>query len=176
MYVGSKPARAGRALCVPGHTAGVSALTDIAAVSAHDRNMYLSSVSPDLAPALGAGAARVATRSPLADIAWRPMPSVWWPWMCQLLVADTSPTSIELDLVGLNPIRVRGTSIEPRTPFTIRAQRNRADVELVEAWARDLAMVSVLAGRDGRSSWVYVGVGRQRTLLHGVVTTLVTRL
>jgi hypothetical protein len=176
MYVDWDHARAGRALCVPGHTAGVSAVTDIAPVSTHDRNMYLSSVSPDLAPALGAGAARVATRSRVADIAWRPMPSVWWPWMCQLLVADTSPTWIELDLVASTPIRVRGTSVEPRTPFTIRAQRHRADVELVEAWARDTAMVSVLAGRDGRSSWMYLGVGRQCTLLHGVVGTLITRL
>jgi hypothetical protein len=67
------------------------------------------------------------------------------------------------------------TRRQPRSS-SIRAQRNRADVELVEAWARDLAMVSVLAGRDGRSSWMHLGVGRQRTLLDGVVTTLVTRL
>jgi hypothetical protein len=154
----------------------VSAPTDIASAPAHDGDVYISSVPTDLAPALGAGAPRAITRSRRVDVAWRPMPSVWWPWMCQLLVADTSPTSIELDLVALSPIRVRGTSIGPRTPFTIRAHRNRADVEFVEAWARDLAMVSVLAGRDGRSSWVYLGVGRQRTLLHGVVTTLVTRL
>jgi hypothetical protein len=129
--------------------------------------VYISSVSPDLGPALGTGAARATTRSRHADIAWRPMPSVWWPWMCQLLVVD---------LVASTPIRVRGTSVEPRTPFTIRAQRHRADVELVEAWARDTAMVSVLAGRDGRSSWMHLGVGRQRTLLHGVVSTLATRL
>lgn len=155
---------------------GVSAPTDTAPVSAHDRTVYISSVSPDLGPALGTGAARATTRSRHADIAWRPMPSVWWPWMCQLLVADTSATWIELDLVASTSIRVRGTSVEPRTPFTIRAQRHRADVELVEAWARDTAMVSVLAGRDGRSSWMHLGVGRQRTLLHGVVSTLATRL
>jgi hypothetical protein len=163
-----------RELCAHGHAAGVSTPTDSAPAAAHDGDVYVSTIPTEHAGALGAGTPHATTRS--VAVAWRPMPSVWWPWMCQLLVVDPSPAAIELDLVALTPIRVRGTSIEPRTPFTIRARRNRTDVELVEAWARDTAMLAVLAGRDGRSSWVHLGVGRQRTLLHDVVTTLVTRL
>jgi hypothetical protein len=137
--------------------------------------MYIRTVQPELGTDVGTGLTAPIARPRQVDAAWRPMPSVWWPWMCQLLAADATWTSIELDLIALTPLRARGVAVEPGTPFTIRALRQRGEAELVEAWARDRELVTALAGRDRRSAWLYLGVGRQRTLLHRVVTTLGAR-
>jgi hypothetical protein len=108
-----------------------------------------------------------------SNVAWRSMPSVWWPWMCQLLAVEAVDTSIVLELVALRAARVGGVRVEAGTPFTIRVAAS-ADRDLFTAWAEDAAVVTVLAGRQQRSSWACLGVGDRRTLLEGVSTTLVT--
>ncbi len=105
-------------------------------------------------------------------VAWRSMPPVWWPWMCQLLAVEASDTSIDLELVALRPARVGGVRVEAGTPFTIRMAAPADDTELLTAWAQDGAVVTILAGRHERTAWASVGVGDRRTLLEGVSTTL----
>src|SRR5262249_59964097 len=51
----------------------------------------------------------------------RPMPSVWWPWACQLLAADTTTGSVELDLLALEPCRLRGAIVAAGTGFSLWA-------------------------------------------------------
>jgi hypothetical protein len=106
-------------------------------------------------------------------VAWRSMPSVWWPWMCQLLAVEASDTSIDLELVALRRARVGGATVEAGTPFTVRMAAPAADNDLLTAWAQDAAVVMILAGRHERTAWVSLGVGDRRTLLEGASTTLV---
>jgi hypothetical protein len=105
--------------------------------------------------------------------AWRSMPSVWWPWMCQLLAVEASDTSIDLELVALRRARVGGATVEAGMPFTIRVAAPAADAELLTACAQNAEVVMVLAGRHERTAWVSLGVADRRTLLEGVSTTLV---
>jgi hypothetical protein len=106
--------------------------------------------------------------------AWRSMPSVWWPWMCQLLAVETTATSVDLELVALRRARVGGGAVEAGTPFTIRVPRSAVDVDSISDWADRATVVMVLAGRHGRSSWACLGVSEQRILMEGVSTTLGT--
>jgi len=105
-------------------------------------------------------------------VAWRSMPSVWWPWMCQLLAVEAAEESIDLELVALRAARVGTVTIEAGTLFTIRVPASAADTDLVTGWAQDAAVVMVLASRHQRSSWACLGVGDRRMLLEGVSTTL----
>jgi hypothetical protein len=105
-------------------------------------------------------------------IAWRSMPSVWWPWPCQLLGVATSAESIDLDLLALRPARLRGRIVGAGTTFTVRAWRPTAECDVIAGWAAESVMVTILAGRHGRSSWLSLGVGRRRTLLDGALATL----
>jgi hypothetical protein len=105
-------------------------------------------------------------------VAWRSMPSVWWPWMCQLLAVEESATSIDVELVAMRRARLCGTMVEAGAPFTIRVPLAAADGDLLSSWADEGAVVMVLAGRHGRSSWVCLAVPDRRTLLEGVTTTL----
>ena len=100
------------------------------------------------------------------------MPSVWWPWMCQVLAIEESAASIDVELVALRPARVGGAMVEAGAPFTIRVPLAAADRDLLASWAEDGTVVMVLAGRHGRSSWVCLAVPDRRTLLEGVKTTL----
>jgi hypothetical protein len=107
-------------------------------------------------------------------VAWRSMPSVWWPWMCQLLAVESSATSIDLELVAMRPARVGGATVEVGTPFTIRVTRSAVDVDSISDWAEKATVVMVLAGRHGRTSWACLCVSDRRILLEGVSTTLGT--
>jgi hypothetical protein len=93
--------------------------------------------------------------------------------MCRLLAVEAADTSIDLELVALRAARVGGVRVEAGTPFTIRVAASAADTDLVTAWAEDAAVVTVLAGRQQRSSWACLGVGDRRILLEGVSATLV---
>ena len=57
-----------------------------------------------------------------AGRSWPPMPCVWGPWACQLLVVEASTTFVELDLVSLEPRRIRGAIVEAGTPFSLRVE------------------------------------------------------
>jgi hypothetical protein len=106
---------------------------------------------------------------------WSQMPCVWWPWMCQLLGVGDSPQSVELDLVALEPCRVRGTVVEAGTPFTLRITDDparRPDLTVLGRWAKTGSAVTILAGRHRRTSWVCLSVGHQRVVPTGVVSDL----
>jgi hypothetical protein len=106
---------------------------------------------------------------------WSQMPCVWWPWMCQLLGVGVSAQSVELDLVALEPCRVRGTVVEPGTPFTLRITGDpsqRPDVTVLGRWAETGPAVTILAGRHRRTSWVCLSVGHQRVVRIRVVSDL----
>jgi hypothetical protein len=92
--------------------------------------------------------------------------------MCQVLAVEESATSIDVELVALRPARVGRTTVEAGTPFTLRVPLAAADRDVLTSWAADGAVVMVLAGRHGRSSWVCLAVAHHRTLLEGVKTTL----
>jgi hypothetical protein len=126
----------------------------------------VSSSTPTSAPALAPSQANT--------VAWRSMPSVWWPWMCQLLAVESSATSIDLELVALRPARAGGATVEAGTPFTIRVPRSAVDVDSISDWAERATVVMVLAGRHERSSWACLGVSDRRILLEGISTTLGT--
>jgi hypothetical protein len=106
---------------------------------------------------------------------WSQMPCVWWPWMCQPLRVGVSAQSVELDLVALEPCRVRGTVVEAGTPFTLRITGDpsrRPDVTVLGRWAETGTAVTILAGRHRRTSWVCLSVGHQRVVPTGVVSDL----
>src|SRR5262245_41654233 len=75
-----------------------------------------------------------------ATVAWRSMPAVWWPWMCQVLAVEASATSIDVELVALRPARVGGATVEAGTPYTIRAFLADADRDLLTSWAEEGAV------------------------------------
>ena len=115
---------------------------------------------------VGAGAARP----------WPPMPCVWWPWSCQLLAVEPSSTFVDLDLVSLEPRRIRGAIIEAGTPFSLRVTghvgSSAADPAVVAGWVDIGAVVTLLAGRHRRSSWVCLSTGHRQVALTGVVSNL----
>jgi hypothetical protein len=98
------------------------------------------------------------------------MPSLLWPWACQLLDVDVSTTAF--DLVSLEPRRVRGTIVEAGTPYSIRVTgqtgSSASDLAVVADWAAIGARVTLLAGRHDRSSWVCLSLGHRRVVLDGV--------
>ena len=102
------------------------------------------------------------------------MPSVLWPWACELVVVDTAITAV--DLVALEPRRVRGTVVEAGTPFSIRltgqTDSTTSDLAVLAAWAATGARVSLLASQHARSSWICLSLGHWRVLLTGVESYL----
>jgi hypothetical protein len=97
------------------------------------------------------------------------MPCVWWPWTCQLVFVEVATRSIVLGFVSREPCRVRGTNLLPGTPFSIRlareAQSQCAELEVIASWTDRRTTVTILAGRDGRSSWVCLSRGHERVIL-----------
>ncbi len=123
----------------------------------------MASVTPPKKP-VGTAAAR----------SWRPMPSVHWPWVCQLLFVDASTTA--LGLVSLERRRIRRTIVEAGTPFTIRVtgetESSTSEFDIVAGWASIGARVALLADQHHRSSWVCLSLGYQRVVLTGVESNL----
>jgi hypothetical protein len=107
-----------------------------------------------------------------ADRTWRTMPSVWWPWMGQLVVIETEPRWVDLDLVALEPARIRGTIIPPGTLFSIRIEQAApsrfAELDTILLWAQAGTEVTILAGRAGRSAWLCLSRNHRRVVLTGV--------
>jgi len=106
----------------------------------------------------------------------RPMPSVWWPWACQLLAADTTTGSVELDLLALEPCRLRGAIVAAGTLFSLRAAaptpHTAGDLAAIAAWSATGTTVTLLAGHHRRSSWACLGTGHRRVLLTDVESNL----
>jgi hypothetical protein len=104
------------------------------------------------------------------------MPCVWWPWACQLLGVEASTTSVDFDLVSLEPRRIRGAIVEAGTPFSLRVTGHvgpsAADPAVVAGWVEIGALVTLLAGRHRRSSWVCLSIGHRGVALTGVVSNL----
>jgi hypothetical protein len=105
---------------------------------------------------------------------WRQMPSVLWPWAYELVVVDTAITAV--DLVALEPRRVRGTLVETGTPFSIRltgqTESTTSDLAVLAAWAATGARVTLLASQHARTSWICLSLGHWRELLTGVESYL----
>jgi hypothetical protein len=119
----------------------------------------------------------VSPKSPLTTVAagsWEPMPTVLWPWACQLLVVDASTAAI--DLVSSERRRIRGTVVEVGTPFSIRVtdptESSTADLRVVADWAASGTRVTLLASQHRRSSWVCLSLGHRRAVLVGVESHL----
>ena len=140
---------------------------DFSAVSARERSItsMQGSVTPRQTQ-IAAGAGR----------SWPPMPCVWWPWACQVLVVEASTTFVEFDLVSLEPRRLRGAMVEAGTPFSVRVTghvgSSTADPAVVAGWVDIGAVVTLLAGQHRRSSWVCLSIGDRRVVLTGVVSNL----
>jgi hypothetical protein len=104
------------------------------------------------------------------------MPSVWWPWACQLLTVDTTAPSVDLDFVALRPGRVRGAVVEAGTLFTVRTTAATewppSDLAVVAGWSQTATTVTLLAGHHRRSSWACLGAGHRRVLLTDVESNL----
>ena len=100
---------------------------------------------------------------------WRVVPSVWWPWTCQLIFVEVAARSIHLDLVSLEPCQLAGTVLPVATVFSIRLvpddRPHCADLRVLAGWAETGASVTILAGRNGRSAWVCLSYGHQRLVL-----------
>jgi hypothetical protein len=113
---------------------------------------------------------------PRSAPAWPAMPSVWWPWACQLLAVDTTTQSVDLDFVALRPGRVRGAVVEAGTLFTVRAiaatEWPTGDLAAVTGWSATATTVTLLAGHHRRSSWACVSAGHRRILLADVTSKL----
>jgi hypothetical protein len=107
---------------------------------------------------------------------WPPMPCVWCSWACQLLAVDTSTTGIGLDLVALEPQRIRGANFAAGTSFSARAAGltawSTSDLDVVADWAGAGATVMLSAGPHGRSSWAALSRGDERVVLADVVCDL----
>jgi hypothetical protein len=105
---------------------------------------------------------------------WRPMPCVWWPWLCQLLAVEDHHGAVDIDLLVLEACRVvRGRSVRPGTLFSIRDDRiASAELDVVTAWAECGEVVTILAGRDGRHSWACLSRCHIRVVLTGPVSDL----
>src|SRR5262245_48453499 len=105
-----------------------------------------------------------------------PMPSVWWPWACQLLAVDTTTGSVELDLLALEPCRVRGSIVQPGTLFSVRAaaaaEWPAGDLATVAGWSATATTLTLLAGHHRRSSWACLSAGHRRVLLTDVESNL----
>ena len=110
------------------------------------------------------------------DVAVPPMASVWWPWACQLLAAHTRTGTVDLDLLALEPRRIRGTTVAAGTVFSIRAtaatKLPTSDLGVVAGWSATGATVTVLAGRHRRSSWACLSAGHRRVVLTDVQSSL----
>jgi hypothetical protein len=100
------------------------------------------------------------------------MPSVWWPWACQLLAVDTTTRSVGLDFVALEACRVRGAVVEAGTVFTLRASGANSDLAVVADWSVTGTTVTLLAGHHRRSSWACLSAGHRRVLLTDVESNL----
>jgi len=109
-----------------------------------------------------------------ATPAWLPMPTVLWPWACQLVVVDAATAAV--DLIASEPRRVRGSTIEAGTPFSIRVtgstESASSDLAVVAEWAMAGARVTLMASQHRRSSWVCLSRGHQRVVLTGVESHL----
>jgi hypothetical protein len=119
----------------------------------------------------------VPPKSPFAMVAarsWGPMPTVLWPWACQLLVVDASTAAI--DLVSSERRRIRGMIVEAGTPFSIRVtdptESSTSDLSVVAGWAASGTRVTLLASQHRRSSWVCLSLGHRRAVLVGVESHL----
>jgi hypothetical protein len=108
------------------------------------------------------------------------MPSVWWPWMCQLVVVETSSRGVVLDLVAIEPGRAGRTTIPAGTLFSVRiepaAQSRPAELDTIYRWAQAGTEVTILAGRDGRSAWLCLSCYHQRVVLTDVRCDIDTRV
>ena len=107
---------------------------------------------------------------------WRVLPSVWWPWTCQLIFVEVAARSIHLDLVSLEPCQLAGTVLPVGTLVAIRLEPDArppcADSRALAGWAEAGASVTILAGRDGRSAWVCLSYGHQRLVVTGATCDL----
>jgi hypothetical protein len=126
--------------------------------------MEVSATSAPNRADAGAGAACV----------WLPIPTVLWPWACQLLVVDAS--TVAVDLVSSAARRIRGTMVEAGTPFSIRvagvSESSRGDLADLAGWATNGERVTLLASQHRRSSWACLSLGRRRVVLTGVESNL----
>jgi hypothetical protein len=48
---------------------------------------------------------------------WRPMPCLWWPWLCQLLAVEDHHGAVDIELLVLEACRVQGRTVGPGTLF-----------------------------------------------------------
>jgi hypothetical protein len=105
---------------------------------------------------------------------WRPMPQVWWPWLCQLV--DVDAANAVVDLVSAERPRSNRSFGPAGTPFTLRLEgadnAGAADWQTLAHWVGAGAAVTVLAGRDRRSAWVCLCRGHERLMLTAVLTDL----
>jgi hypothetical protein len=113
------------------------------------------------------------SRHPEERRPWQTMPSVWWPWLCQLLAVEDHHGAVDIDLLALEACRVRGTVVGPGTLFSIRDDSVAGhELDVVTAWAKNGEIVTILAGRDGRHSWACLSRRHIRVVLTRPVSDL----